>query len=402
VDVGQGDATVWQLPDGSIVVYDCGPPAGNATSNAVVGYLTSIGHAPGTKVFALIASHGHLDHIGGCEEVLASYEVAHIYEVWYEGPDAPNSYNRWITDVINENATVHTARATEFLESEQVFHQGDPLALPQGAFDDGLRAQVLWPANAAVPPWADIGLYSLAVRWSFGNIDFCTDGDLESDQEAAMASSASALNCEIYLVGHHGSAYSSSSAWLSKMRPTVAVVSVGENDYGHPTSSALCRVQQAGGMVFATERLGTITVTTDGVAARVAPNQPETIAYCAAGASYWPVVAPPPPPAPPPGTANLSITASPSSTDPCQYTTVTVEAHVARETSPVAGTLVNSTWHYKTSTPTESGTTDASGDVSMSRYISGANADYTVVVDVEASSGAERATASTSFTPRAC
>ena len=36
------------------------------------------------------------------------------------------------------------------------------------------------------------------------------------------------------------------AAWLARMDPELAVVSYGENGYGHPTSEALCRIQQAG------------------------------------------------------------------------------------------------------------------------------------------------------------
>ena len=414
VDVGQGDATVWQLPDGSIIVYDCGPPADNSSLNPVTGYLRSIGRLAGSKVWAVIASHGHLDHMGGCEEVLADYEVEHIYELWYDGPDTPNSYNRWVSQVVAENATVHTAVETPFLDDEQVFGQHDQLTLPPNATQAGLRAAILWPPPPHVSSWDEIGLFSVVIRWSFGAVDFCTAGDIERDQEVALASLPEDLNCEVFLVGHHGSAGSNSQEWLAKMGPKAAVVSFGENSYGHPTAQALCRLQSAGAKVFATERLGTVTATTDGSAFNLAPDAPEAKDYCAAGASYWPPAPPPsppppPPPAPPPAPANntttpppLAITAEVSDDTPCQYTTVTVHVRATRGTAASAGASVDSTWRYKTSAPTESGTTDASGHVALSRYISGASAGYTVVVEVSAFEGGQSAAASTSFTPRAC
>lgn len=406
LDVGQGDATVWQLPDGSVVVYDCGPPLANSSVNPVKAYLRSIGHAQGSKIWALIASHGHLDHMGGCQDVLADYEVEHIFEVWYDGPDTPNSYNRWISQIVAENTTVHTAAETPFLDGEQIFHQHDQLALPPNATQAGLRAEILWPPAPHIASWGEIGLYSLAVRWSFGSVDFCTDGDIERDQEVALASMGQDLNCEVYLVGHHGSAGSSSASWIAKMSPKAAVVSFGENDYGHPTAPALCRVQSSGAKVFATHRVGTVTVTTDGTTFRVTPDTPEMQDYCAAGASYWP--APPPPPPPPPPTNNttapppFAITATVSDDTPCQFTTVTVHVRALRGPTGVEGASVDSTWHYKASTATESGITDASGHVALARYISGASAGYAVAVELVATSGSETALASTSFTPQAC
>lgn len=400
VDVGQGDATVWQLPDGSIIVYDCGPPASNAGANPVNHYLRSIGLAPGATIWAVIASHGHLDHMGGCEEVLSDYEVEHIYELWYQGSDAPTSYSRWRDNIFHEtNATVHTFYETGALAGEQLFHQWDPIALPANATAAGFRAQILWPPPVRVQRWDEIGFYSLVVRWSFGSVDYCTAGDIGQDQEAALAGLITDLNCDVYLVGHHGSKDSSTTPWVGTMAPKVAVVSFGNNTFGHPTSEALCRVQSAGAKVYATQRLGTIQVATDGSSLTVTPNNPEPTNYCAAGATYWP---PPPPPGNNTTTHPLAVSASASNAQPCQYTTVTVPVHVARGGAPVSGASVTSTWYYKTSSPTEIGTTDAGGDVALSRYISGAAAGYEVVVEVVAAEGGQSATATTSFTPQAC
>lgn len=70
VDVGQGDGVVWKLPGGGFAVYDCGPPVAGAAGNPVVARLRALGLPPGGTLHALVASHGHLDHVGGCEEVL--------------------------------------------------------------------------------------------------------------------------------------------------------------------------------------------------------------------------------------------------------------------------------------------------------------------------------------------
>jgi beta-lactamase superfamily II metal-dependent hydrolase len=70
------------------------------------------------------------------------------------------------------------------------------------------------------------------------------------------------------------------------MGPQVAVVSFGENGYGHPSPEALCRVQQAGAQLLATQRAGTIVLESDGAEVRIARGQPETADYCAPGATW--------------------------------------------------------------------------------------------------------------------
>lgn len=97
----------------------------------------------------------------------------------------------------------------------------------------------------------------------------------------------------------------------------------------------------------------------------------------------------------------VSAKASPS--DPCQYRTVTISVVVTDAGgAPVGGAAVTSTWHYRTTTSTESGTTGGDGTVALSRAISRATAGYAVTVDVEATKDGVTGRASTSFTPKDC
>jgi len=69
---------------------------------------------------------------------------------------------------------------------------------------------------------------------------------------------------DILKVGHHGSATSSSSAFLSKVHPKTSVIEVGAgNSYDHPTSATLGCLAQVGSAVYRTDLNGDVTVTTD-------------------------------------------------------------------------------------------------------------------------------------------
>ena len=287
VDVGQGDAVVWELPDGSLVVYDCGDVASSADGNPLVRHLRDVmGRPEGSDIHAFVASHGHRDHVGGCDEVFETYRIRHVYEGWYDGDDRPASYDRFRDLILAEGAQVHTIRETPAVEGEQVFRRWDALALPPGA---NATAAFFWP-EAMETSWDAVAESGLAVRLAFGATSLCFQGDIETAQEARLASEEPArdLSCDVYLVGHHGSREASSDAWLRRMDPEIAVVSFGTNPYGHPTPQALCRVQQAGATVYATARAGTVTLESDGREVRVVRGTPETKDYCAAGASYWP------------------------------------------------------------------------------------------------------------------
>lgn len=264
LDVGQGDGTLWELPDGSIVVYDCGPPVGANATNPMVRYLRDTLERPeGSRLAALVASHGHLDHVGGCEEVLAAYDFDHVYEAWYEGDDAPESYRRFQREVLAENTTRHTLADLA---------PGARLALPSA------RASLLWPPAFGPGGWDAIAEASLVVRLEHGAASFCFQGDIEERQERQLDG-----RCDVYLVGHHGSRSASSAGWLARMGPSIAVVSYGENGYGHPTSEALCRIQQAGAAIYATKESGDIVVETDGNEVEVRRGARMTVDACSQG-----------------------------------------------------------------------------------------------------------------------
>lgn len=317
VSVGQGDGTIWELPGGAIIVYDCGDAASSAATNPVVQYLkNTLAKPTGTRLEALIASHGHLDHIGGCEEVFQEYQFSHVYDAWYQGSERPQSYKNFQDQAKTEGATLHFLIDDPTLTTDQRFHQFDTIPIPNAPAN--LQLQILWPASTIISNWDKIADSSIVLRMTYGSVGFCFQGDIETGQESTLAGYSRDMDCEVYLMGHHGSRYASSSSWLSKMDPEFAPVSFGANSYGHPTSEALCRVQQSGAQVFATQRLGTITISTDGSSVTVSPNQPETKDYCSAGANYWTSTTTTPTP--------TATTTSPTTTTPASSAGVEITA----------------------------------------------------------------------------
>jgi competence protein ComEC len=74
-------------------------------------------------------------------------------------------------------------------------------------------------------------------------------------------------------VGHHGSAYSSSPAFIAAVHPRYVVVSVGRhNIFGHPAPSTLATLKRFGARVYRTDENGAVTIQTDGATA-IAPPQ---------------------------------------------------------------------------------------------------------------------------------
>ena len=69
---------------------------------------------------------------------------------------------------------------------------------------------------------------------------------------------------DLLKVGHHGSRGSTGPEWLSALAPDASVISVGRNNYGHPSPETLERLRRHRVAVWRTDQEGTVAVTTDG------------------------------------------------------------------------------------------------------------------------------------------
>ena len=79
--------------------------------------------------------------------------------------------------------------------------------------------------------------------------------------ESLLIDSGIDIDCDILKVAHHGSKYSSSSAFIEACSPEIAVISVGKhNFYGHPAPDTLKRFDSYGCDVFRTDEEGAVII----------------------------------------------------------------------------------------------------------------------------------------------
>jgi competence protein ComEC len=111
----------------------------------------------------------------------------------------------------------------------------------------------------------DLNNSSLVMKLRFKNVSVLLTGDIGKEAERRILKKGSPLRADILKVPHHGSSSSSSPAFLERVRPTYAILSVGERNIGRlPHSEILKRYERLGAKIFRTDRHGAVTVVTDG------------------------------------------------------------------------------------------------------------------------------------------
>ena len=117
--------------------------------------------------------------------------------------------------------------------------------------------------NAAFRLFAPLGAASdndncLTCLLTVGNFDTLITGDLSTAGELRLLYRQDLPDVELLVVGHHGAASSTGNQLLQAVTPEIAVISVGDNTYGHPAAQTLTRLESAGCQVYRTDLQGTI------------------------------------------------------------------------------------------------------------------------------------------------
>jgi competence protein ComEC len=101
------------------------------------------------------------------------------------------------------------------------------------------------------------GLTILASRDEY---DILITGDMPESIEEKLAAAFDLPDIELLIVGHHGSKYSSCDELLDAVKPEKAIISVGYNNYGHPTQETLQRLSERGIEIYRTDLIGNVSI----------------------------------------------------------------------------------------------------------------------------------------------
>lgn len=239
LDIGQGDATLIETPDGVQMLIDGGP------DGTVLRRLATELPWFDTSIDSILGTHPDKDHIGGLVDVLKRFSVGEIITTENTGETmVASAYQKGL---LNEGVPVVMARAG------QVYQLGASTTLT-----------IFSPASD--PVMLESNTASIVAKLTYGEIDFMLTGDAPMSIEYYLVKTyGTALSSEVLKLGHHGSKTASSEVFLDTVAPRYAVVSAGkDNSYGHPHQAVVDAVQKRGIEMVSTAELGSITFVSDG------------------------------------------------------------------------------------------------------------------------------------------
>ena len=237
LDVGQGESVIL-TSGGETALVDCG------SSNSYKdpgGLAADTLHSMGVReLSAVVVTHYHADHTNGLYEVLRRIPVQTIYL-----PDIEDEYG--VRERLVSLAEEKGAQVT-YVTKETADTLGDTVL-------------TIYPPVQSGGDLNELGLTALA---SAGDFDLLITGDMSGSTEKKLVETYALPNIEVLVVSHHGSRYSSNIRFLKAVTPEAAVISVGDNNYGHPSEETLQRLLAIGADIWRTDQQGTIRITVNG------------------------------------------------------------------------------------------------------------------------------------------
>jgi competence protein ComEC len=225
LDVGQGDAILFQPARAPALLIDGGPPGD--------GLEAKLDSAGVRRLGVAVVTHEQSDHAGGIEELLGRFPIERL------------AY----------------ARLSRRLRGEAEATGARPERIAKGVSlrSGRLRVEVLWPPPELLTTplaGADPNTQALVLLARWGDFSMLLTADAEAEAVPLDPGPVDVLK-----VAHHGSEDAGLEALLDRVAPRLAVISVGaENSYGHPAQATLATLAEHRVPVLRTDRDGTIVL----------------------------------------------------------------------------------------------------------------------------------------------
>lgn len=240
-DVGQGDCCLIITRDKTCLIDAGTYEKGASTVRDLLDYYGI------PKVDYCIMSHWDTDHAGGIAALCAQGRTDTILTAYV--PEK-NDQDKDVTDFFNAVTSKGLERSS-FMAGLKPVLAGNRIVLSESVYID-----VLYPSERTGGGNEESLVLMLHIE---DETSILFTGDIGVPTEETLVVQGINLDCNILKVAHHGSKYSSSSEFITACSPSVAVISVGANNfYGHPSPYTLSRLGSYGCKVFRTDQEGAV------------------------------------------------------------------------------------------------------------------------------------------------
>jgi len=251
LDVSQGNSAVVELPGDSIMLIDGGGFQGNSFDVGRYVLAPYLWYRGITRLDTMVLSHPHPDHYQGLRFVAAHFPLKQF----------------WYSNVSKQDPNIRSL-LTALADKKVAFVSPRELATSQNI--NGVDIEVLHPppdfsGSKRTLTDKELNNLSLVVRLRYKEVSFFFPGDIEKETEYELARLQHLGPVDVLLVPHHGSRTSSSIPFLQRLKPQIAIFSVGfDNRFHLPAYKIRQRYDDLGIRTYRTDLDGAITVITDG------------------------------------------------------------------------------------------------------------------------------------------
>ena len=267
VDVGYGDCTIVELPDGKNMLID-GGDGGSKNTARILKYLNK---SSIKTIDYLICTSVNAEHCGGLSELIQYKKVKRIYMPYCTNTYVTDEYRSFVSSANASGAEIMICEYANGVENAEYGYYFTFLAPSVHTAPDG-EYENLNSNPSSVQTRNDAS----AVVWlEYSGTNFLIAGDATDTALNRICNSYHVIpdyivnldDCDVIKMPNHGNSDSACLELYELTEPEYAVLSVDKNGQGCPSLEAISNaVAYVGENLFRTDENGTVTfeVTKDG------------------------------------------------------------------------------------------------------------------------------------------